>query len=221
MPREFYRQHDGLIEAGLARMEMRVVFDHDQERLVLLVDAEYFDGKFSGPEREAVDRTLETLKDMTATEASDYSHGEVSFLIAADGETIPYEAAYFVSKNDHELNRVIDRAFAAWVRNRDGELRFGVVINVRPGVEAAIRDGLDAYLDDTQQLGSEWCERVFHDGALEAKVAAWARVSLTLRSNRTGEEVVWIATLRKRQEPENAHQDLYEFVGFFRLDADG
>ena len=121
MPREFYRQRDGLIEAGLARMEKRVVFDHDQERLVPLVDAEYFVHRFSRPEREAVDRSLETLKDMTATEASDYSHGEVGFLIAADGETVPYEAAYLVSKNDHELNRVIDRAFAAWVRKHDGD----------------------------------------------------------------------------------------------------
>ena len=121
MLREFYGQRDGLIEAGLARMEMRVVFDHDQERLVPLVDAEYFDGNFSGPEREAVARTLETMKDMTASEASDYSHGEVGFLIAADGETIPYEAAYLVSERDDELNRVIDRAFAAWVRSRDVE----------------------------------------------------------------------------------------------------
>ena len=46
---------------------------------------------------------------------------EVGFLIAADGETIPYEAAYLVSERDDELNRVIDRAFAAWVRNRDVE----------------------------------------------------------------------------------------------------
>ena len=121
MPREFYRQRNGLIEAGLARMEMRVVFDHDEERLVPLVDAEYFDDKFSGHEQDAVDQTLETLAGMTASEAAEYSQAEVGFLIAADGETIPYEAAYLVSERDDELNRVIDRAFAAWVRNRDVE----------------------------------------------------------------------------------------------------
>ena len=121
MPREFYRQRRRLIEAGLARMEMRAVFDRDRERLVPLVDAEYFVHRFCGPEREAVDRTLETLAGMITSEAAEYSHGEVGFLIAADGETIPYEAAYLVSERDDELNRVIDRAFAAWVRSRDVE----------------------------------------------------------------------------------------------------
>ena len=98
-----------------------MAFDHDRERSVPLVDAEYFDGKFSGPEREAVDRTLGKMAGMTASEASDYSHGEVGWIIAEDGDTIPYEAAYIVSETDDELNAVIGRAFAAWVRKHDGD----------------------------------------------------------------------------------------------------
>ena len=35
---------------------------------------------------------------------------------------------------------------------------FGVVINVHSAVDRAIRDGLDEFLDGTQQLGSEWWE---------------------------------------------------------------
>ena len=121
MPREFYRQRGGLIESGLAQIEMRVVFQHDQERLVPLVDASYFDDKFSDPELESIGWSLETLTGMTASEAADYSRSEVGFLIAGDGETIPYEAAYIVSETDDELNGVIDRAFATWVRRQDGD----------------------------------------------------------------------------------------------------
>ena len=109
------------MESGLAQIEMRVVFQHDQERLVPLVDGSYFDGRFSGPELGAIEWTLDKMAGMTASEASDYSHGEVGFLIAVDGETIPYEAAYVVSEADDELNGVIDREFSKWVRKHDGD----------------------------------------------------------------------------------------------------
>ena len=121
MPREFYRQRDGLIEAGLACMEMRVVLQHDEDRLVPLVDAQYFDGKWTVPEQDSIGHAVSLLKDMTASEASEYSRGEVGWIIAVDGETIPYEAAYIVSETDVELNRVIDRAFADWVRKHGGD----------------------------------------------------------------------------------------------------
>ena len=120
MPRDFYLHRHLLIEAGRARLEMRVVFSHDQERLVPTVGDSYFEGKFTGPELEAVDSALDMLKEMTAAEASDHSHGEVGWIVAKDGETIPYEAAYVVPKTDVELNRVIDKAFSAWVRRQDG-----------------------------------------------------------------------------------------------------
>ena len=81
----------------------------------------YFDGMFPDPELGAIGWALETLSGFTASEAADYSHGEVGFLIAGDVETIPYEAAYLVSEADDELNGVIDRAFADWVRKHDGD----------------------------------------------------------------------------------------------------
>ena len=98
-----------------------MVLQHDEERLVPLVEPAYFDGMFSDPELEAIGWTLDTLSGMTASEAAEYSHGEVGWVIAVDGETIPYEAAYLVSEADDELNGVIDRAFADWVRRHDGD----------------------------------------------------------------------------------------------------
>ena len=81
-----------------------MVLQHDEERLVPLVESAYFDGMFSDPELEAIGWALETLSGFTASEAADYSHGEVGWVIAVDGETIPYEAAYLVSEADDELN---------------------------------------------------------------------------------------------------------------------
>ena len=99
-----------------------MVLQHDEERLVPLVEPAYFDGKFSSdPELGGIGWTLETLSGFTASEAADDSHGEVGFLIAVDGETIPYEAAYLVSEADDELNGVIDRAFSDWVREHGGD----------------------------------------------------------------------------------------------------
>lgn len=95
-----------------------------------------------------------------------------------------------------------------------------VVVNVYTAVEAGIRDGLDDFLDETQQLGSEWWERVFYDGAVDADGAAWANVRLRLRSNRTGEEVVWIAVLRRLQDPVLGDDRVYEVRGFHQVDMD-
>lgn len=95
-----------------------------------------------------------------------------------------------------------------------------VVVNVYTAVEAAIRDGLDDFLDETQQLGSEWWERVFYDGAVDADGASWANVRLRLRSNRTGEEVVWIAVLRRLQDPVLGDDRVYEVRGFHQVDMD-
>ena len=121
MPREFYWQRHRLIEAGRARLEMRVVLDHDEDRLVPLVGDSYYDGLFSRPEFDAIERALDLLSDMTAERASEHSRGEVGWKMAKDEETIPYEAAYIVPRTDVELHRVIDKAFANWVRHQDGE----------------------------------------------------------------------------------------------------
>ena len=94
------------------------------------------------------------------------------------------------------------------------------VIDIYMAVEGAIRDGLDEFLDGTQQLGSEWWERVFYDGAVEADGAAWANVRLRLRSNRTGEEVLWIAVLRRLQDPVLGDDRVYQVRGFHRVDMD-
>lgn len=120
MPKDFYQQRNRLTDCSLAQMELRLVFSHEQDRLVPLVDESYFDGLFSQPELDAIEGALDMLKEMTAKEASEHSHGEVGWIIAKDGATIPYEAAYLVPETDTELRRVVDAAVEKWVLSQDG-----------------------------------------------------------------------------------------------------
>ena len=66
------------------------MFHQDQGCLVPLVDAQYFDDKFSGPEQDAIGRAVSMLKDATASEASEYFRGDVCWIVAGVGGRIPY-----------------------------------------------------------------------------------------------------------------------------------
>lgn len=96
----------------------------------------------------------------------------------------------------------------------------GQVINIESAVDLAIRAGLDEYLDDSQVLGSDWWYDLLHWCARRANGAEWADEPIRLRSQRTGETVVWAVVLRKRSEPELAHENLYDVVDFRRVDID-
>ncbi len=50
---------------------------------------------FSGPEIAMVDRVIESLRDMDAQQVSDKSHEMVGWLVVEEGQTIPYNTAYF------------------------------------------------------------------------------------------------------------------------------
>lgn len=119
MPRLFYDVRTELVNDRAARIEALPVFQHRQERLVPIGDVSQLRGNFSDTELETIDETLMDMKDMTAAEASDYSHGEVGWIITEIGETIPYETAHVVSESNHELNAVIDAALAAWRNDKD------------------------------------------------------------------------------------------------------
>jgi len=52
---------------------------------------------FSGAEIAMVDRVIESMQDVTAELASGLSHNLVGWLVAEDGETIPYNTIYFAN----------------------------------------------------------------------------------------------------------------------------
>lgn len=121
MPRLFYDVRTELVNEQAARIEALPVFQHRQERLVPIGDVSQLRSNFSDTELETIDETLNDMKDMTAAEASDYSHGEVGWIITEIGETIPYETAHVVSERNDELNAVIDAAMAAWRNDKDAD----------------------------------------------------------------------------------------------------
>lgn len=53
----------------------------------------------SGREIELIDQVLNHLSDMNAAEISDYSHGDVPWMAAEDGEVIRYESAFYRTPN--------------------------------------------------------------------------------------------------------------------------
>lgn len=50
---------------------------------------------FGGPEIAMVDRVIELLHEVDAQETSDRSHEMVGWLVVEEGDTIPYNTAYF------------------------------------------------------------------------------------------------------------------------------
>ena len=119
MPKSFYEMRTELVRDRSARIETLPVFQHRQERLVPIGDVVKLRDRFSKSELETIDETLNDMKDMTAAEASHYSHGEVGWIITDIGETIPYETAHVVSESNHELNAVIDAALSSWRNGKD------------------------------------------------------------------------------------------------------
>ena len=120
MPARFYEIRNELVSDRQATVESRTVYHHTQDRLVpAFQDASELELRLAqdADEMKSIKETLTVMKDMTAAEASEYSHGELGWIVAQIGDTIPYESAYFVSENDHDLNAIIDAALASWKAN--------------------------------------------------------------------------------------------------------
>ena len=99
-PRQLMRERQALLDEGLAEIETQQVFRYTQQRLVPTRRGCYLGESFSESEKELIDEVLEHLKPMTAKEVSDFSHEEVGWILAQDGETIPYETAWIPPVGD-------------------------------------------------------------------------------------------------------------------------
>ena len=116
LPRYLYEVMREMEAEGTVRTETRQAGDFTQSRLLPLIPTSKFIGQFSEAEREMIDEVDRGMRGMTGTEVTEYSHGEVGWRVTPEREPIPYEAAYFVSKNDHDANELIDAAIAEWER---------------------------------------------------------------------------------------------------------
>jgi hypothetical protein len=89
-------ERDKMIKDGLIALREQPLYKGVQKRIVPLTEADL--SPFSGREIALVDYVIEQLRDQTATEVSDLSHGRV-WRIAGEKEVIPYEAA-LLSEDD-------------------------------------------------------------------------------------------------------------------------
>jgi len=95
-PRRLIPIRDGLIKnRDLAMQEVVLKSGLTQKRTVNLRRPNL--EIFSGSEIAMVDRVIESMHDVTADLASELSHNLVGWLVAEDGETIPYNTIYFAN----------------------------------------------------------------------------------------------------------------------------
>jgi len=72
----------------------RTTYGHPQTRYQVL-ESPNFEFQLSERERKHIDGVLERLSDMNATEIGEYSHGDIPWKSARDGEKLSYESVFY------------------------------------------------------------------------------------------------------------------------------
>lgn len=111
-PRQLLGEREALINEEEAKLELRPYFAYMQQRLVPTADRSDLKEEFSPEEMEIIDEVHEAMRYMTAREASDLSHGEVGWILARQGETIPYEMASVLPVHDAEVDAMVEVAMS-------------------------------------------------------------------------------------------------------------
>jgi len=105
-PRRLIPVRDELIKNGdLGLQEVLLKSGETQKRTVNLRNPNL--DLFTGSEIAMVDRMIESMQGVTAEDISEMSHTLVGWLVADEGETIPYNSIYFANPplSDEEMLR--------------------------------------------------------------------------------------------------------------------
>jgi hypothetical protein len=105
-PRRLIPVREELIENGdLAMQEVILKTGETQKRTVNLRTPNL--DLFTGSEIAMVDRMIESMQGITAEDVSEMSHALLGWLVADEGETIPYNSIYFSNPplSDAEVSR--------------------------------------------------------------------------------------------------------------------
>jgi len=92
-PVEFKKIVDGMIENEEIEEVESEYFDYPQTKYLPREEPDL--SKFDGREIEMINNVLEKLSDKTATQLSNYSHNDVPWITAEEGEEIEYEAVFY------------------------------------------------------------------------------------------------------------------------------
>jgi len=92
-PIEFQKVAERMVEAGELQKLPNKYFNYPQTKYLPLRRPDL--SRLSGSEVEVIDRVLDRLSDMTATQISDYSHNDVPWVSTEEGGVIPYETVFY------------------------------------------------------------------------------------------------------------------------------
>jgi len=92
-PIEFQKVVDRMAEEGEIEKVKSKYFQYPQAKYLPLRKPDL--GNIKARELEVIDDVLNSLSDMNATQISQYSHGDVPWKTAKDGEFIEYEAVFY------------------------------------------------------------------------------------------------------------------------------
>ncbi len=90
-PRHLLPVRQQLVEAGAATLESETIGNRSLDRLVPRRPADV--SLFSPDELESIDRTVERLRGLTATQVSDLSHKHPGWRLTDEGDDIPLASA--------------------------------------------------------------------------------------------------------------------------------
>jgi hypothetical protein len=105
-PRRLIPVREQLVKNGdLAMQEVILKSGETQKRTVNLRKPNL--DVFSGAEISMVDRMIESMQGVTAESVSEMSHALLGWLVADEGETIPYNSIYFANPplSEEEISR--------------------------------------------------------------------------------------------------------------------
>lgn len=106
-PRELVKERRILIDAGRATLELESIAPYTLQRLTPTADCDGLADAFTPDELGIIDDVVDEMRDLTAREASEKSHQEAGWILAANTETIPYETAWLASPTDPEIMDII------------------------------------------------------------------------------------------------------------------
>ena len=103
-PREFIKVLQRLEEEGKVVVVTSEYFDYEQTKYLPTREPEL--DHLSGQELEMIDEVINRLSDMNARQLSEYSHKDVPWMTAEEGENIDYNAVFYrtaeYSVRDHD-----------------------------------------------------------------------------------------------------------------------
>lgn len=105
-PKEFIKVVEQMKRGGELEEVQSKYFTYEQKKFIPVVQPDL--SKISGQELALIDDVLNRLSDKTATELSDYSHKDIPYLAADNGESLSYESVFYRG-DDHSQREYADK----------------------------------------------------------------------------------------------------------------